>query len=130
MCAPDGLSASVAPHPTMSPHVLERLNPSLTVLKRAQYEAFSFALHEGDVLVRNESHADPRNHEYRVRIRDGLPASCECPADRYHTGPCKHRVAVAIRKPVLDAARTMHSLQRSSSPSERDPNESSHPNSA
>lgn len=98
----------------MSPHVLERLDPSSTVLKRAQYEAFSFTLYEGDVLVRNESHAEPMNHEYRVTVQDGVPATCECPADRYHSGPCKHRVAVAIRTPVLDAAVMMQSLDPTS----------------
>lgn len=28
--------------------------------------------------------------------------SCECLADEHYEGPCKHRVAIAIRKPILD----------------------------
>ncbi|MFC4407908.1 SWIM zinc finger family protein [Haloarchaeobius iranensis] len=53
----------------------------------------------------NCSHADPTEHRYLVRVTDGLPASCSCPADERFDGACKHRVAVAIRGPVLGAAR-------------------------
>ncbi|WP_440988366.1 SWIM zinc finger family protein [Haloarchaeobius baliensis] len=56
------------------------------------------------MLVTNCSHADPSEHRYLVRVVDGLPASCSCPADERFDGACKHRVAVAIRSPVLDAA--------------------------
>ncbi|MFC7130585.1 SWIM zinc finger family protein [Haloferax chudinovii] len=91
----------------MSEPLLARLDPTKRVLKRAQYEAFEFSLFGGDVLVRNASHADPENHEYNVQIVDGLPTSCECPADKKYAGPCKHRVAVAIRRPVLDAVEQM-----------------------
>ncbi len=57
------------------------------------------------MLVTNCSHADPRNHRYLVRVVDGLPKSCSCPADERFDGACKHRVAIAIRGPVLGAAR-------------------------
>ncbi|MFB6177036.1 MAG: SWIM zinc finger family protein [Halobaculum sp.] len=73
------------------------------VAKRAQYEAFEFTLVDGDVRVRNGSHANPSEHEYLVTVEDGLPAACECPADDAYEGACKHRVAVAIRRPLLDA---------------------------
>lgn len=33
-----------------------------------------------------------------------VPAACECLADDRFEGSCKHRVAVAIRKPVMAAA--------------------------
>ena len=84
-------------------HPLERLEFPTRVAKRAQYEAFEFTLTDGDVRVRNGSHADPSDHEYLVTIEDGLPATCECPADDAYEGACKHRVAVAIRRPLLDA---------------------------
>ncbi|WP_435349216.1 SWIM zinc finger family protein [Haloarchaeobius sp. HRN-SO-5] len=54
--------------------------------------------------MRNCSHADPAAHEYLVRVVDGIPSSCTCPADDRFAGACKHRVAVAIRRPVLGAA--------------------------
>ena len=75
------------------------------VRKRAEYEAFEFQLAGDAVLVTNCSHADPSEHRYLVRVVDGLPASCCCPADERFEGACKHRVAVAIRCPVLGAAR-------------------------
>jgi hypothetical protein len=83
---------------------LEELDPSNRILKRAQYEAFAFSLLDGDVQVRNESHADPSEHEYRVTIVDGMPTHCDCPADETYEGPCKHRVAIAIRPRILDVA--------------------------
>lgn len=87
----------------MTDHPLERLQVRSRPLKRAQYEAFAFSLFEGDVLVRNESHADPSNHEYRVTVDDGIPTACECPADMNSDGACKHRLAVAIRPRILEA---------------------------
>jgi hypothetical protein len=74
------------------------------VLKRAQYEAFAFTVDADGVQVRNHSHADPAAHTYRVTIADGLPATCTCPADDRFDGACKHRIAVAIRRPLLEAA--------------------------
>jgi hypothetical protein len=89
-------------------HLLTTLDPTNRVLKRAQYEAFTFSLFEDDVLVRNESHLHPSEHEYLVTVDAGVPIACECPADKRYDGPCKHRVAVAIRKPVLDFVRDVH----------------------
>ncbi|WP_245998443.1 SWIM zinc finger family protein [Halalkalicoccus subterraneus] len=56
------------------------------------------------MTVRNESHENADEHSYRVNVEDGIPVACECPSDTYHDGACKHRVAVAIREPVLEAA--------------------------
>jgi hypothetical protein len=83
---------------------LDQLEFTTRVAKRAQYEAFEFAISDGGVVVQNCSHENPADHEYLVTIEDGLPAACECPADAHFDGACKHRVAVAIREPVLDAA--------------------------
>ncbi len=91
----------------MTQTALERLDPTNRVLKRAQYEAFEFSLCDGDVLVRNESHLRPTDHEYRVTVIDGIPTTCECPADEHFDGPCKHRTAVAIRSRILDVATQM-----------------------
>jgi len=87
-------------------HPLEKLDVTSSVAKRAQYEAFEFSLASDGVVVRNGSHADPSEHEYLVSIEDDLPAACTCPADERYEGACKHRVAVAIRRPLLEAART------------------------
>ncbi|ELZ20857.1 zinc finger SWIM domain protein [Halosimplex carlsbadense 2-9-1] len=84
-------------------HPLEHLDFPTRVAKRAQYEAFEFTLTDGGVVVRNGSHPDPSEHEYRVSVADGVPMACECPADERYEGACKHRVAVAIRRPILDA---------------------------
>lgn len=84
--------------------VLERLAVESRNLKRAQYEAFSFEVEPGRVTVRNQSWADPREHEYSVRVIDGVPTECTCPADEHQVGACKHRLAVAIRGPVQQAA--------------------------
>ncbi|QLH84817.1 SWIM zinc finger family protein [Halosimplex pelagicum] len=84
-------------------HPLDQLDVSTRVAKRAQYEAFEFALAAGNVLVRNGSHPNPSEHEYLVTVEDGLPIECTCPADDHYEGACKHRVAVAIRTPLLDA---------------------------
>ncbi|WP_114578478.1 SWIM zinc finger family protein [Saliphagus sp. LR7] len=88
----------------MPAHPLDRLETTERTLRRAQYEAFEFELVEQGVLVRNASHENPSKHEYLVRIDDGLPDSCTCPADEHHQGACKHRVAVAIRSHVLEPA--------------------------
>ncbi|ADJ16717.1 hypothetical protein [Halalkalicoccus jeotgali] len=39
-----------------------------------------------------------------MNVEEGFPVACECPSDTYHDGACNHRVAVAIREPVLKAA--------------------------
>jgi SWIM zinc finger. len=93
-----------------SAHPLKRLEYSRRVLKRAQYEAFEFSLVDGDIRVRNASHVDPAAHEYRVRIDDEHPVACTCPFDTRADTACKHRIAVAIRPKLLDAATTMHTL--------------------
>lgn len=97
----------------MSKHPLEHLAPADRIVRRAQDEELTFSLLDGDVVVRNEGYADPENHEYRVRIIDGLPTTCTCPAHMAYAGPCKHRVAVAIRRRVLDAAIQMQMLAES-----------------
>jgi len=83
---------------------LTQLQTTSRVIKRAQYEAFEFTVDGDGVLVRNASHANPDEHEYVVTVENGLPTECECPADANYDGACKHRVAVAIRRPILDAA--------------------------
>jgi hypothetical protein len=78
-----------------------------TTAKRAQWEAFDFELLEvGAVRVTNNSHADPDEHTYTidVDVDTGRAVSCSCPADEYHDGPCKHRVAVENTPAVLAAA--------------------------
>ncbi|MFC7076822.1 SWIM zinc finger family protein [Haloarcula halophila] len=86
-------------------HPLEELQFSTTVAKRAQYEALALSIFGTNILVRNESHATPSDHEYLVTVEDGLPMSCSCPADTSFDGACKHRVAVAIQRPLLDVLR-------------------------
>ena len=86
------------------PHPLARLDFSTRVAKRAQYEAFEFTVGPDGVRVRNGSHANPGEHEYLVSVADGVPQSCTCPADARGDEACKHRVAVAIRVPVMAAA--------------------------
>jgi len=89
----------------MSKSVLEVLECDERVEKRAQWEAYSFRLlGDGDVEVVNGSHEDADNHTYTVHVEGGIPSDCTCPADTYQEGACKHRVAVAIREPVLEAA--------------------------
>ena len=87
--------------------LLDRLAPTNRVLKRAQYEAFAFALVDGNVQVRNESHPGSHNHEFRVTIQDAVPVACKCPADEAYDGPCKHRVSVAIRPRILEVVATV-----------------------
>lgn len=92
-----------------STNVLSHLTFTNRVAKRAQYEALEFSLTTRGVLVRNTSHANPADHEYLVTVHNGIPIACECPADDRYDGACKHRVGVAIRTPLLQAA-TDHSL--------------------
>jgi hypothetical protein len=75
------------------------------VEKRAQWEAFDFAVPErGRVRVENHSHADPDAHSYTVTVDHGSAVECSCPADTYHSGACKHRTAVENTPAVLAAA--------------------------
>lgn len=76
-----------------------------TIEQRAQWEAFEFSVPEvGTVRVENHSHADPSEHTYDVDVRHGSAVVCECPADEYHDGPCKHRIAVENQPALLGAA--------------------------
>ncbi|WP_267644004.1 SWIM zinc finger family protein [Haloarchaeobius amylolyticus] len=88
----------------MSTNPLSKLKFLTRVGKRAQYEAFEFELTSAGVRVRNCSHATPSEHEYLVTVDDGVPTACTCPADANYDGACKHRIAVAIRRPVLESA--------------------------
>ncbi|WP_367176671.1 SWIM zinc finger family protein [Haloarcula rubripromontorii] len=89
----------------MSKSALEVLECDEQVEKRAQWEAFEFTvLGDGDVKVVNDSHENADDHTYTVHVESGIPSDCSCPADTYQEGACKHRVAVAIREPVLEAA--------------------------
>ncbi|WP_435362313.1 SWIM zinc finger family protein [Haloarchaeobius sp. DFWS5] len=89
----------------MSTNPLTKLQYLTRVGKRAQYEAFEFEIVADGVRVRNGSYANPEEHEYLVTVDDDFPSSCTCPANQKYEGACKHRVAVAIRQPVLDAAK-------------------------
>ncbi|WP_158057940.1 SWIM zinc finger family protein [Halorussus halophilus] len=85
-------------------HVLSVLEFTTRTAKRAQYEAFEFTVTTDGVEVRNTSHANPSAHEYLVTVHNGIPKQCGCPADAKYEGACKHRLAVAIRTPILEAA--------------------------
>jgi hypothetical protein len=85
---------------------LAALDVPSRIARRAQTESMAFELSLGGVCVRNESYDDPAAHEYTVSISEGVPKSCTCPADEHYESACKHRVAVAINRPVLTAAMT------------------------
>ncbi|WP_226007455.1 SWIM zinc finger family protein [Natrinema salinisoli] len=87
----------------MSTNPLSKLEFTRRTAKRAQYEAFEYTLTSTGVLVKNGSHAKPDEHEYVVTVTNGIPTACECPADEHYEGACKHRVAVAIRRPIVQA---------------------------
>ena len=87
-----------------SNHVLTRLEVSPGPRRRAQIEPFTFTLVQGGVRVTNHRYEQPTNHSYVVTVADGVPVACECPADAHYDSACKHRLAVAIRTPVLQAA--------------------------
>lgn len=56
-------------------------------------------------MVRNESYGvEADDHTHAVTVTDGVPTACTCKADEFGDGACKHRVAVALAKPVLEAA--------------------------
>jgi hypothetical protein len=80
-------------------------------LKRARWEHLRLAACPGarHVNVTNYSYgvqaARSGEHTYTVSIGpDGLPTECTCPADEYQPGPCKHAVACAADREVLDEA--------------------------
>jgi hypothetical protein len=88
----------------MQKSLLEVLDADEQVEKRAQWEAFEFALlGDGDVEVTNGSHEDADDHTYTVHVEGGIPSDCTCPAFEYQPGACKHMVATAIREPVIEA---------------------------
>ena len=91
-------------------HVLSQLEYTNRTLKRAEYEVYEFSLREANILVRNGSHESPEDHEYLVTIEDGVPITCECPADAHYDGACKHRVAVALRASVLEASAQIRTI--------------------
>jgi len=78
--------------------------------KRARWEHLRLAACPGarHVNVTNYSYvqaARSGEHTYTVSIGpDGLPTGCTCPSDEYQPGPCKHVVAVAADREVLDEA--------------------------
>ena len=91
----------------MTESAFERLDVDAKVRKRAEWEAFEFTLlGDGRIEVVNQSYADSDavDHTYQVEVKNGVPESCTCPYAEYHDGDCKHMVAVAIRRPLIDSA--------------------------
>lgn len=88
-------------------HPLDQLHTTNRALHRAQRESFAFRLQQGAVIVRNQTHETPADHEYRVTVRDGVPVACTCPAEAQYAPACKHRIAVAIRDAVRETAMRM-----------------------
>jgi len=84
--------------------ILETLDVADRFLKRAQFEAFAFEVTDAGVRVTNHSHETPSEHQYLVEVADGASVACSCPADERFDPACKHRLAVAIREPVMMAA--------------------------
>lgn len=84
---------------------LDVLEYSDKTAKRATHENLELTpLGDGEIQVRNASHADPSDHTYTVYVQSGIPYSCECPAYEYGDGSaCKHMVRVAVSKPIIDA---------------------------
>lgn len=79
--------------------------PTAVSLIRAQQDVYEFCVAEDlHINVRNTSYDEP-GHVYSVRVEDGLPVACSCPADEHYDPACKHRLAVLIREPVMDAVR-------------------------
>lgn len=84
---------------------------STKVAKRAVHENIEMLPREGHVLVRNASHENPEEHEYRVEIGIcGDAASCTCPDYEHRREPrgelCKHMKRVQLADPVREAANT------------------------
>jgi hypothetical protein len=95
-----------------SSEVLDILDATSTIEKRASWEGFEFTILEGGrVEVVNKSYDAPEGHTYTVHVEGGIPFSCSCPAFEYQDGPCKHMVAVAIREPVLEAVCTVSTVK-------------------
>lgn len=87
-------------------------NPSgqeTVVEKRARFERMSMTVLTGEgggrINVRNDSYGDDSGaHIYNVRVEDSEAVECTCPADKYQSGPCKHRIAISDRPLVLSSA--------------------------
>jgi hypothetical protein len=91
----------------MHDNALAALEPDAQTVKRAHWEGFEFDFDApGTVRVMNGLYGDDEraDHSYRVTVENGFAVACECKADEYRDGACKHRVAVAIRDLVLEAA--------------------------
>ena len=77
-------------------------------LKRARWEHLRLAACPGTrrVNVCNLSYGvhEKADHTYTVTVERGQPTDCTCPAAEYQSGPCKHVVAVAADRAVLDEA--------------------------
>ena len=77
-------------------------------LKRARWEHLRLAACSGTgrVNVCNLSYGvhEKADHTYTVTVERGQPTDCTCPAAKYQSGPCKHVVAVAADRAVLDEA--------------------------
>lgn len=82
--------------------ILTYLAPDAETRKRARWEAWEFEVTGShQIRVVNASWgADKADHAYTVSVAERgrlfVPAECPCPADRYHDGPCKHRVSIVI----------------------------------
>jgi len=101
----------------MRENALSALQTDAKTEKRAQFEAFEFAVAGDVVQVTNGSHQDPDEHTYKVQLDErGVPTSCTCGAYEYHPGACKHMTAVAIREPVLEAARAARDAPQARTP--------------
>ena len=77
-------------------------------LKRARWEPLRLAACPGTgrVNVCNLSYGvhEKADHTYTVTVDRGQPTDCTCPAASYQSGPCKHVVAVAADREVLEEA--------------------------
>jgi hypothetical protein len=97
----------------MRENALQALETDEQTEKRAQSEAFEFAVAGNVVRVTDGSHQHPDEHTDRVQLDErGVPSSCTCKAYESHPGACKHMTAVAIRKPLLEAARAARDAPR------------------
>lgn len=90
----------------MTENVLSELEYSEKAAKRAEWESFEFSVPAtGVVVVANASYGNEKDdHTHSVNVERGVPVGCSCKSDEYQDGACKHRVAVAINTPVLEAA--------------------------
>ena len=101
--------------PVSQKRIVSTLDYTADTAKRATWESFSFTVSAPQTVhVINESYGDAAaDHAYDVAVdeRDGVfaPIACDCPADEYQEGACKHRLAVALAGPVLVGAAMVYS---------------------